>query len=191
MTSSTIHGVLLALATGLPALAQGRPNPEVLLAEQRKAMAALAFMDGTWRGSAWTLLPTGEKHTVTQTERVGPMLDGAIKVVEGKGYGSDGKMAFNAFATISYNASTKVFSMRSHAQGMAGDFVLTPNPDGFVWEIPAGPMVIRYTATIKDGTWKEVGDRIMPGKEPVRFLEMNMKRIGDSSWPAAGAVGPK
>lgn len=187
MNLPTIPCLLLAL----PALAQGRPNPEALLTEQRKAMAALAFMDGTWRGSAWTLLPTGEKHTVTQTERVGPMLDGAIKVVEGKGYESDGKVTFNAFATISYNVSTKAFSMRSHAQGMAGDFALTPNPDGFVWEIPAGPMVIRYTATIKDGTWKEVGDRIMPGKEPVRFLEMNLKRIGDTGWPAAGAVGPK
>ena len=190
MTASTIPGVLLALAAGLPALTQGRPNPEALLAEQRKAMAALAFMDGEWRGSAWTLLPSGEKHTVTQTERVGPMLDGAIKVVEGRGYGSDNKVLFNAFATISYNPTSKAFTMRSHAQGMAGEFVLTPNPGGFVWEIPAGPMVIRYTATIKDGTWKEVGDRVMPGKEPVRFLEMSLKRIGDTRWPAAGAVGP-
>jgi hypothetical protein len=33
-----------------------------------------------------------------------------------------------------------------------------------------------------------VGDRIEPGKEPVRFFEMSLKRVGDSSWPAAGAI---
>src|SRR5436853_6644452 len=32
----------------------------------------------------------------------------------------------------------------------------------------------------KDGAWREVGDRIMPGKEPVRFFEMNLKRVGRS-----------
>ena len=66
-----------------------------------------------------------------------------------------------------------------------------PNADGFVWEIPAGPATIRYTAVIKDGTWKEVGDRIMPEKEPVRFFEMELKRVGNSDWPGAGAVSAK
>ena len=28
----------------------------------------------------------------------------------------------------------------------------------------------------------------MPGKEPDRFFEMTLKRIGDADWPAAGAV---
>ena len=191
MTSSTIPGVLLVLAVSLPALSQGRPNPEALLAEQRKAMAALAFMDGEWRGPAWTVLPTGEKHTITQTERIGPFLDGAVKVIEGRGYDIDGKVTFNAFGTVSYNPSSKAFTLHSYTQGMVGDFVLTPNVDGYIWEIPAGPTTIRYTAVIKDGSWKEVGDRIQPGKEPVRFFEMTLKRIGDTRWPAAGAVGPK
>ena len=41
--------------------------------------------------------------------------------------------------------------------------------DGFVWEIPAGPMTFRYTAVVRNGVWREVGDRIVPDKEPVRF----------------------
>jgi hypothetical protein len=57
-----------------------------------------------------------------------------------------------------------------------------------MWEIPAGPMTIRYTAVIKDGSWKEVGDRIIPGHAPVRFFEMELKRVGDTDWPAAGAI---
>jgi len=52
-------------------------------------------------------------------------------------------------------------------------------------------MTIRYTATIKDGTWVEVGDRIFPGKEPIRFFEMSLKRIGDTTWPASGWVPAK
>ena len=76
--------------------------------------------------------------------------------------------------------------------GFAGDFVLTPTSDGYVWEIPAGPATtIRYTATIKDGKWREVGDRIVAGQAPVRFFEMNLVRIGDNGWPGAGAISPK
>jgi hypothetical protein len=183
--------LLMIPGVAITALGQGRPDPATLINAQREAMQRLAFMDGVWRGPAWTILPSGEKHAVTQTERIGPFLDGSVKVIEGRGYGSDGKVAFNAFGTISYNPATKVYTLHSYAQGQAGDFVLTPTADGNVWEIPAGPMTIRYTAVIKDGTWREVGDRIEPGKEPVRFFEMNLKRIGNTDWPAGGAVSPK
>ena len=44
--------------------------------------------------------------------------------------------------------------------------------------------------TLED-TLREVGDRIMPGKEPVRFFEMNLKRVGDTDWPAGGAIPMK
>ena len=183
--------LMIAMGTFVSAQAQGRPDPGALIETQRVAMGPLAFMDGIWRGPAWTILPSGEKHTLTQTERVGPFLDGSVKVIEGRGYEPDGRLSFNAFATISFSSSTRSYTMHSYAQGNVGDFVLTPRADGFVWEIPAGQMTIRYTAVIKDGTWREVGDRIVPGKDPVRFFEANLKRVGDTNWPAAGAVGPK
>lgn len=181
----------MALGLALTASGQGRSDPATLLAAQREAMSRLSFMDGVWRGPAWTILPNGEKHTITQTERIGPFLDGSVKVIEGRGYDAEGKVTFNAFGTISYNPATRAFTLHSYAQGNVGDFVLTSTPEGYVWEIPAGPMTIRYTAVIKNGTWREVGDRIAPGKEPVRFFEMNLKRVGDTNWPAAGAVSPK
>ena len=157
--------VLIMILGGM-AKAQGqeRPDPATLLTAQKEAMLRLAFMDGVWRGPAWTILPTGEKHAVTQTERIGPFLDGSVKVIEGRGYDADGKVAFNAFGTISYNPATRAYNMHSYAQGSAGDFALKPTPDGYVWEIPAGPMTNRYTAVIKDGAWREVGDRIAPPK---------------------------
>ena len=185
------HVFLLALCLAAPALSQGRPDPAALAAAQKDAMKAFAAMDGVWRGPAWTILPNGEKHTITQTERIGPFLDGAVKVIEGKGYEADGRVSFNAFGTISFNPAKNAYTLHSHAMGNVGDFVIQPTPDGYTWEIPAGPMTIRYTAVIKDGTLKEVGDRLEPGKDPVRFFEMTLTRIGDTAWPAGGAVPPK
>ena len=183
--------LLVLLVAASTAQSQGRPDPAKLIAAQQEALARLAFMDGVWRGTAWTLLPSGEKHTITQTERIGPFLDGSVKVIEGRGFDPDGKVTFNAFGTVSYHPATKAYSLHSHAMGNVGDFALTPQPDGFIWEIPAGSMTLRYTAIIKGGTWFEVGDRIQAGKEPVRFFEMTLKRLGDTTWPADGAVPPR
>jgi hypothetical protein len=190
---SILAATLLLVTVGAPLTTsgQGRPDPAALIAAQRDAMAPLAMMDGVWRGPAWTILPSGDKHNITQTERIGPFLDGSIKVIEGRGYGADGKVGFNAFGTISYDPATKAYTLHSHAMGQVGDFVLKPTADGYVWEIPAGPMTIRYTAVIKNGGWLEVGDRITPGKDPVRFFEMNLKRVGDTNWPAGGAIPPQ
>lgn len=182
---------LMLLTAWCAAMAQGRPDTAKLIAAQQQALQKLAFMDGVWRGPATTTLANGDKHVITQTERVGPFLDGVVKVIEGRGYEADGRVSFNAFAIISFDPATKGYSMRSWAQGNQGDFVVTTSDDGFIWEIPAGPMVIRYTTVIKGGVWKEVGDKIFPNKEPVRFFEMELKRLGDSTWPAAGAVSAK
>lgn len=176
-----------------PSMGWAQPgyDPVAAMAAQRQAMAPLAAMDGVWRGPTWTILETGEKHNVTQTERVGPFLDGTVKVMEGRGYEADGKVAFNAFGTVSYDPARKTYMMHTYAMGRVGDFPLTVTPEGFAWEIAAGLMTIRYTAVIKDGKWREVGDRIMPGREPVRFLEMNLVRIGNTDWPAAGSIPAK
>lgn len=187
----TLFSAMISLVGTSVIFGQGRPDAAKLITAQKESMLKLSFMDGVWRGSAHTILPSGEKHSITQTERIGPFLDGSVKVIEGRGYDADGKVSFNAFGTISFNPATHAYTLHSYAQGNVGDFVLNLTPDGYVWEIPAGPMTIRYTATIKGNTWLEVGDRIVPGKDPIRFFEMNLKRIGDTTWPASGAVSPK
>ena len=138
-------------------------------------MRVFAALDGTWRGPAWTLQPNGDKRAITQTERIGPFLDGSVKIIEGRGI-------------VSYDASRRSFTLHSHAQGRVGDFPFRPTDDGYAWEIAMGPTTIRYVATIKDGTLREVGDLVAPGREPVRIFEMTLTRIGDSAWPAAGQV---
>ncbi len=184
--------VFLALFLPIVDGAHAQPRPEVQLKnEQREAMMSFARMDGAWRGTAWTILPGGAKHEVIQTERIGTLLDGTIRLVEGRGYNADGSTAFNAFGVIAYDPQKKSYTLRSHAQGRYGEFSIKPTADGYVWEIPAGPMIIRYTATFKEGAFREIGERIVEGKEPARFFEMNLTRVSDSAWPGAGAIPPK
>src|SRR5258708_23200 len=118
---------LLFLVAGLgmisTAVAQGPRDPAVLIAAQREAMVRLAYMDGIWRGPAWTILDSGQKHTITQTERIGPFLSGSLKVIEGRGYDADGTVSFNAFGTISYDSFKHDYILHSYAQGYVGDFV--------------------------------------------------------------------
>lgn len=183
----------VAILACLVAAASAQPfgDSAALLAAQKEAMAKLQAMNGTWRGTATITTPSGEKRVITQTERIGPFLDGSLKVIEGRGYDADGRVAFNAFGIVSYNPATRAYSMRSYAQGHAGDFVLKPTADGYTWEIPAGPATIRYTATIRADVLHEIGERLVAGSDPVRFFEMTLKRVGDSDWPAAGAVAAK
>ena len=183
-----IMAAMLAIAPLTEATAQ-QVDPAMITAEQG-AIAKLDWMNGTWRGEAVTQ-GRGGAHRVTQTERIGNLLGGTVKVIEGKGFNADGTVGFNAFGIVSYDPATKLYAFHSYARGRSGTFSFTPTPSGYVWEVPAGAMAIRYTATLKNGTWNEVGDRIVPGQPPVRFFEMNLKRIGDSSWPAAGGPGPK
>ena len=88
---------ILVLATAAAAQAPTPPDP----AAQKAALAGLAAFDGTWRGTA-TVYQRGEPPLqLTHTERVGPMLGGTLKVIEGKSFTPEGKEAgFNALAVI-------------------------------------------------------------------------------------------
>jgi hypothetical protein len=163
-----------------------------LIAGQVEAMRALAMIDGAWRGQASVRQADGGTLSFVQTERIGPFLGGSIRVIEGRGYDDDGGVRFNALGIISYDPKTRAYTMHSHALGRVGDFAFVPTPDGYRWEIPLGAAgAIRYVATVRDGELHEVGDRIVEGREPMRIFEMRLKRIGDTDWPAAGAIQPR
>jgi len=171
--------------------AQAPPDPAKIIEAQRESMKALAFMDGVWRGEAWVYLPSGQRQSLIQTERIGPFLGGSVKVIEGRGHDADGSVLFNALGVISFDVATGAYSMRSYADGRWGDFDLELKEDGYVWRIPAGPATIRYTAVVQEGRWREIGERIVGDGEPVQFFEMNLERLGDTDWPSAGAVSPE
>ena len=181
--------VLAVSAAALtPAVAQ-QQNPAGSQT-QRDAMARLAFMDGEWRGTAVINGPGG-RMSLTQTERVGTHLGGSIRVVEGRGYAADGTTQFNALAVIAWDERTQAYTFRAYAQGHQGDYPFEATEDGFRWQTPAGPgATIQYVATIKDGRWHEVGHYVREGQTPLPYIEMDLRRVGDSDWPGAGAVAP-
>jgi hypothetical protein len=147
------------------------------------------WLDGIWRGEAQVLTQAG-RLTMIQTERSGEMLGGTIRIVEGKGYTLEGTPDFNAFGIISAKAGGG-YEMRSWARGQTGTFELAVTDGRVVWEIPAGPATIRYEAWLEDGKWVEVGHRLVPGQPPMEILRMELTRIGDTDWPAAGVPGPR
>ena len=178
-----------SLAFATSALAQTAMDAE-RIDSQREALAPLLErMAGEWRGTAEVRSTQGAMSLV-QTERVGPMLDGSVIVVEGAGYAEDGSRPFNAFAVIAYDPGSETYSIRSFANGRYGEYPLWPTEDGFRWEIEAGPATIRYVATVDGETWHEVGTYEREGAPPTTFIEMHLTRIGDSDWPAGGAVEP-
>lgn len=172
-------------------LCGGHENTEEVLKAQRQAIKQFDMLDGEWRGPAWIIEQGGKKVHMTQTERVGNFLEGAVKVIEGKAFDEDGNTLFNALAVISYDTHKKQFNFRTYARGHAGDLTLKPTGEGFKWVLDRGKMKIVYTATVKDGVWHEVGVRHMEGQEPIQFFEMTLKRLGDTDWPAADPVSYK
>ena len=161
-------------------------DPASRIEAQRKAMEALAFLDGAWRGGAEAQAGGGR---LIQTERVGPILGGTVKLVEGRAYDAADRTVFNALGVISYDPVKRAYSMRAHAMGYAGDYPLEVRPDGFRWVQPMGPGAsIRYTATIRNGEWHEIGERLEGSAPASKMFEMRLRRIGDTAWPASGAV---
>lgn len=190
MRALTYALTAISLTLAVPAAAQGAPDTEQL-EQQRTAMAKLAMLDGEWRGPA-TITSRAGPRDLTQTERVGTMLDGTIRVIEGRGYNEAGETEFNAFAVISYDPETASYSMQSWAQGRSGKFPLTPTDTGFEWEIPAGPGAkIHYTATVDGTTWHEVGQYMREGAPPMTMVDLTLTRIGDTDWPKSGSVAPE
>lgn len=180
----------ILLAPPVTALAQVPVQPAGS-AVQREAVGALDFLDGEWRGQAVVHGPSGTE-TLTQTERVGSLLGGSIKVIEGRGYAADGSTVFNAMAVLSWDEREGRYRFRSWANGFSGDYRFERTADGFRWETPAGPNArIEYVAVIRDGTWHEVGTYVAEGQPPRPMIEMRLTRIGGTEWPADGAVPPR
>lgn len=178
----------LTLAVSSAAVAQ-EMYPEGT-AEQRAAMRTLSWMDGEWIGEATVSMGPGRTETHPHTERIGPMLGGSIKVIEGRSVNADGSPGFNAFAVVSWDDEADRYMMRSYANGQAGDFPLEATEDGFRWSTPGRGGEMRYVTTFRDGEWLEVGHFVMPGREPMKVIELRLRRRGDTTWPAGDPVTP-
>ena len=173
-------------------------EPSKRVQAQQDAMKALAFLDGEWRGTAKTVRKAGTV-SMTQTVRVGPMLDGAVRMLEVRSYEADGHLSFDALRVISYNPERKVYEMRSYQNGSVRDYEMTANGSTLSWQIETGGRVsTRYEISVKNGVWTETAAR-MPSSsssgaktdKPETYLSISVRRQRASTWPAAGALPAK
>jgi hypothetical protein len=119
------------------------------------------------------------------------MSRGTLKVIEGRSFDTTGKLSANNFEVISFNAGTKGHSLRLYTQGNAADVPIVPTSNGFYLEYRDGSATIRFTISISNGRWNETAERRAPNEAPVRFLQLDLARVSDTDWPAAGALPPR
>ena len=98
-----------------------------------------------------------------------------------------GGVRFNALGIVSFDPATRAYTLHSHALGRVGDFAFVPTGDGYRWEIPlpAGAALRRDRQRRRAARGRRPHRR---RPRAVRVFEMRLKRIGDTDWPAAGAV---
>lgn len=193
---ASLSGLAILTACTEPTVSETVQTPstqseiKVTFAQQHQDHA-FAFLFGEWVGTATGRTAEGF-YEVTQTERVGPMLDGDIIVVNGTGYSDDRTVAFEAFGIISKTPDGQGWQMRSYNDGREGTFPITLDGTSYAWTLPAGPDAkMEFQATVTGDSWVSTGTYHRDGSEPIETFRMTLTRQGPSGWPAAAAVSYK
>jgi hypothetical protein len=181
----------LLLLLSPTALRAAPSSPESLVAAERIAVGRVAMLDGRWRGPGWIVTPQGRKEII-HTARVGPMLDGSVRMIESRSYNPDGSDAFNGLGILSYDPATDSYGYRGYYQGRSGEFPIRMTDKGYVWEMPAeAGAIIRYTAVIDKDNWQEVGEYLAGGAPAREIYRVNLKRVGPTRWPSGDPIPMK
>lgn len=146
---------------------------------------ALEFLIGEWEGTGWAMGPDGQRGDFVVTESIQSRAGGHGVTFEGHGtvqIGPNGetRTVHDAFALI-WTEPGGGFAMRTVVmQGHTLEVVPEISDNRIVWGFEAGPMgEMRYTSTVENGVWHEVGERRMPGETDwTVFLEMTLERTG-------------
>lgn len=161
-----------ALLSAAAANAQGRPDTAAI----KTAMQKLNYLAGNWSGDAAVTLGPGKPMKIVQTEEVVYKLDGLVMLIEGTGRDENGKVVFNALATVSFDPGTNSYRIRAYRDGHYLDTEMKLTESGFEWGFATGPVTVRNVMTLKDGRWVETTDAKMPDGREFRTVEMNLGR---------------
>lgn len=169
--------VIIIVLMLVPVLAMAQPDFSQLAKEK---MALLDHMVGTWKGTGYAYTPQG-KESSDVTEVIQYKLDKTVLFVEGKGIKTmeDGtqKVVHDALGIISFHPFTKKYYMNSFiSKGMSTKADLKIEDNRIIWWFETGPNTIRYTLTIADGQWVEIGERSTDGENWQQFFEMKLKK---------------
>jgi hypothetical protein len=160
---------LISLSLALIAQEPARSSTDL----QRESMHKLSFLTGKWSGPVTIVRGPGEPLHLTQSEDVQYKLDGLVMLVEGKSTDADGKVLFNALATISYDDSSHTYRIRAYHDGHYIDTELSVVDNGFAWQFQSGPAQIVNTMQLtKKGEWSEGTEVTVGNNPPNRAVDM-------------------
>ena len=169
--------ILIVVFAAVPVWAQSpEPDPVPVI----EAMKAVAFLEGRWTGEGWIQMGPGPKQEFSQTEVIERKLDGGLLLIEGIGRSkaSEAKKVHHAFAVVSFDPTTKKYRFSSHVVGRPPlDVAPEVGTNTFKWSHQPQPGAnIRYTITVADTTWHEVGEFSRDGQTWRQFFGMTLKR---------------
>jgi hypothetical protein len=151
------------------------PNLEL----QRASMKKLDFLVGKWAGEARVQRGPGQSLELNQTEEVQYKLDGLVMLIEGTSRNkSDGKVAFQALATVAYDEDAAAYRFRAYNDGryLETDIKLADVGKGFTWGFTFGQVKTTYRmALTESGEWTELGEVLLEGQPPRKFVELRVR----------------
>jgi len=172
-TSQVRQALLVAVFAGLSVAATAQQPPANSTKAQQAAMQKLSFLAGHWSGPITIVRGPGEPLRMTQSENVQFKLDGLVLLIEGKSTGADGKVQFEALATVAFDNVSQSYHFRAYHDGNYLDTVLTVLPDGFSWGYTSGPAKIENTMHLTTkGEWQETTTVVFGDNPPRPSVEM-------------------
>jgi hypothetical protein len=152
---------------------------------QEAEMNKLHFLQGQWKGIAWTMTPNREKSYIIQTEKVEVKQNGLVVAIQGSGIDqkslqSKPKLVHDAFAILYFDKQRQKVQMMAFNKG---NRILTEpilrQDNTLIWgfDIPNAGKV-RYTIRLNEqGQWFEVGEFSRDGVNWFQNFEMTLDRI--------------
>ncbi|MEO9964968.1 MAG: hypothetical protein ABJF11_04220 [Reichenbachiella sp.] len=172
------YTLLLAISL-LPLSIMAQPDFSSLAKEK---ISQLDLMVGTWKGMGymWTQAGKDSSHVV---ENIQYKLDSTILFIEGQGTKvmEDGSkmVVHDALGIMSFHPFLKEYQMTSFiSKGMSTVAkVKIIDAENIIWSFNSGPVSIRYSITIANNQWTEIGERSMDGQNWMKFFEMKLSKV--------------
>jgi hypothetical protein len=173
--------VLVYVSLFLAVLSSSAQGPDYSK-EVKAKVAEFDFMIGTWSGTGEMMMPGGSSSTSNVKEVITYKAGETVIQMEGLGTidlpNGETKVVHDALGVLSYDFFQKKFKLNSFiGKGMQTEANIELKGEGkAVWWFDAGGATIRYTMTVADGKWNEIGERSTDGENWMKFFEMNLVR---------------
>jgi len=149
-----------------------------------QAMLPFALWVGSWKGSGWSIDATGKRTEFKLSETVTPKVGGTVLLLEGRGTAADdsARVTHDGAVLLYYDERASVYRWNGHEiRSGVLDAELRLEDGGLEWSLPAGGgATVRFTILVDQIRWREFGEVSTDVNTWVRFMEMELERVGPS-----------